>query len=344
MTQNIQLDHEDILHQGFTDPIQEMLSGATINLRLEKKSTTSVKIVAGTGSDQAAISVSGRYRFRTTEASASLPGGLPDGIHPVFVTASDNDYTGPPSNIDEKTVYTFGLEIKEIGKTPATALYRQIGAVAVVGGVIAALEQLAGRINGPMLESGALSNNGDITWGREASGAWVPQIKENAIGAAEIAPSAVAESELADAAVTSRKSKLTSGVIGPTGSLALTNAYQDASGGAGGSLEITPAVPSVLLVDAFFYFLLQPEGSGWGTINVDGTDLGSTFEELGSVQIPARGENPSTTRAMSITVPSFYRVPLTAAKHTIKLRAKKVTGGASTNLEAAMARYVLIAS
>lgn len=185
MTQNIALKHEDILHAGFTGAIQELLSGATPQFYLVFANSTTLKIVPGAGDKQQSISIQGRYRFRTTETTAALPGATPDGTHPVFVTASDNDYSGPTNEPDKPTVYTFGLEIKKSGETPGTALYRQVGSVIVVSGAITGFEQTAGGVSGAMLMAGALSAAGDLTWTRDTSGNWVPALKATAPNAAK---------------------------------------------------------------------------------------------------------------------------------------------------------------
>lgn len=188
MGQNDPLNHGQIVHEGFFDPIQELL-GAHIGagFKLERLNTTTVKVVAATEDGQVSIAVKGRYRWRTTETTAVLPGGLPTGEHPVFVTASDNDYTGPIEDPDSPTVYTFGLEIKEAGKVPATALYREIGKVQVEGGVIKWVRQTAGATIGAQMDNAwASSTEGDITWTRDVNGAWIPTVKSKAVTLAKL--------------------------------------------------------------------------------------------------------------------------------------------------------------
>lgn len=200
MTQHIELKHGQILHAGFTIPIQELLGAESVNFRLVRASSSVVAVPAAANNLQVGISVSGKYRWRTSEVTASLPGGLANGEHPVFVTASANDFGGPVEEPD-LTVHTFGLEIKKAGETPATTHYREVGKVTVTGGAITAIRQTVDAVSGAMIEAGALSGSGDLEWSREASGAWVPQLKANSVGSAEIAADAVGSSEIAAGAV-----------------------------------------------------------------------------------------------------------------------------------------------
>lgn len=175
MTQNIALAHGDILHEGFTKPIQELLSGAAPNFRVLVKTNTTLKIVAGTGDDQQSIAIDGRYRYRTTETTATLPGSLPNGEHPVYVTATDNDYAGP-TEAPDKTTRTFGLEVKKSPETPSAAIWRLVGYVTVASEKITAFRQVVGSVNGPMIENGAFVNSATVTWNRDANGAWVAEV------------------------------------------------------------------------------------------------------------------------------------------------------------------------
>lgn len=200
MTQHIELKHGQILHAGFTAPIQELLSAAVVNFRLVRVNSSTVAVPASAGAGQVGIAVGGKYRWRSSEITAALPGGLPNGEHPIFVTASDNDFGGPTEDPD-KTVHTFGLEVKKAGETPSTALYREVGKVTIAAAAIAGIRQTVASASGAQIENGALSSSGDLAWTRDESGAWVPQLKENSVGSAEIAADAVGSSEIAAGAV-----------------------------------------------------------------------------------------------------------------------------------------------
>jgi hypothetical protein len=124
---------------------------------------------------------------------------------------------------------------------------------------------------------------------------------------------------ITDGAVTSRKVKLTAGVLAASADVRTKgvgeggNPYLDVPGV---SLAITPLVPAILLV----------------TINVVASCPGTTGVETlnGSISVDAGAEN---ARIAMTTFPEdgisreesclqFYEVPLTAAAHAIKLRVK----------------------
>lgn len=205
MTQHIELDHEDIVHQGFFDPIQELLGASAPNFRIVIKNSTTIEIDAGTGNAQISIAIQGRYRWRTTDITAALPGGLADGTHPIFVTASDNDFSGPVNDPDKDTVYTFGLAIHKNGDTPSSALYRQVGWVEVKAGAIAGLRQTVASVSGAQIEDGALSNAGSGIWTREPGGGLLFTLKENIVSAREVADNAVDSAALIDLCVITAK-------------------------------------------------------------------------------------------------------------------------------------------
>ena len=123
----------------------------------------------------------------------------------------------------------------------------------------------------------------------------------------------VETSDLADAAVTSRKAKLTAGIITPSTSLTLTSSYKDV---AGAVLEITPDVASNLLVVAIFDFhiILGPI-TCLGTLKVDAIAEESRHAES-TVGSGVGGDRR--------TVSQVYLIPLSAAAHTIQMRAKGI--------------------
>lgn len=183
MTQHIELDYSDPVHEGFFDAIQELLGAyAPTNFKIERVNATTIKVVASTDNGQVGMAINGKYRWRTTETTAALPGGLPDGEHPIFVTASANSFGGPLGDPDEATDYKFGLQIKKSGETPATAHYREVGKVTVASGAITGLRQLVASVSGAQIESGALSSEGsEVTWSREAGGGLLAQLKPTSI-------------------------------------------------------------------------------------------------------------------------------------------------------------------
>jgi hypothetical protein len=145
MTQHMALDYQDPVHEGFFDPLQELLGAAVPSLRITVSNPTTLQVTATTDNGQIAVAINGRYRYRTTNTTAALPGSTPDGTHPVYVTATDNDFTQPEPDPDALTDYTFGLAIRRTADgPPASALYRQVGEVDVVAQAITAFRQTAG--------------------------------------------------------------------------------------------------------------------------------------------------------------------------------------------------------
>lgn len=142
MTQNVVLDKGSVAIEPFFDATQEMLGAATSNFRLLVASSTTLTAEAGTVNDQASISIEGKYRFRTTSVTVSHPGGAA-GSHSVYVTASANDFTNPPPNIDA-TDYNFNLVILTSGTPGGVAHFRKVGEVDWDGTKITHVRQLVG--------------------------------------------------------------------------------------------------------------------------------------------------------------------------------------------------------
>lgn len=167
----------------------------------------------------------------------------------------------------------------------------------------------ADKLGGSSVETGKVKD-GAVTAGKLAS---------SAVEEAKIKDGAVTEAKHADGSVTSRKAKLTAGVVEASESWALTLVYEDAPGA---SLEITPAVPSLLLVTAVFCFGWENADtqSAQGTISLDGVDQTSMAVLTNTV--------PGATGADALTtVPQVYSLSLSAAKHTVKMRARRVAAG-----------------
>lgn len=145
MTQHFPLNYGDVVHQGFFDPIQELLGASLPSLRIKVHDATTLRITAGSGNDQVAAAIMGKYRFITSTINASL-GAISSGTASVYITASDNDFsggaTGPP---DVATNYGFGMEIKSGTTTPTSDLYRKVGEVDVVAGAITAFRAMGGN-------------------------------------------------------------------------------------------------------------------------------------------------------------------------------------------------------
>jgi hypothetical protein len=146
-----------------------------------------------------------------------------------------------------------------------------------------------------------------------------------------------------DGSATSRKTKLTAGIKRASKTETfLTNVYQDIEGT---TLEITPEVSSLLLVNSTFHF--QITGAG-GIENVEA--LGRLMvDEVGQAQLATlRLEGTELLKnltALHATVTQSYVISLTAAKHVLKLQAGRAIQGTAKCFggDTALA-YTLIAS
>lgn len=149
MTQHFPLNYTNVVHEGFFDPIQELL-GTYTGLRIYVVNGTTLGITAGTGNSQVAVTINSSdatlagFRYISSNITASLPGGLTDGTGSVYVTASQNSFNlAAPSDPDSATDYTFALSILASG-TPSTNLYRKVGEVDVVSSAITAFRPMGG--------------------------------------------------------------------------------------------------------------------------------------------------------------------------------------------------------
>ena len=118
------------------------------------------------------------------------------------------------------------------------------------------------------------------------------------------------------------------------GTLTLTTSYQDI---ANTTLEITPSVASYLRIWAVFGFRAQKletfgEGSAIGTVSLDGTDQTSPLSR------GAYLAGPNTISGGAY--PANFVLALTAAAHTIKLRAKKEENAQFAFLDPAYTHYL----
>jgi hypothetical protein len=144
MAQNVPLDKGQTAIEPFFDATQELLSGSAPQFRLDLANTTTVKVVAAANAnDQASVAVGGLYRFRTTEPTALASGTA--GVRDIYVTASNNNFTGPPEDLDFPTDYTFGLQVRTTGSPPVGVdQYRKVGELDWDGSAITNLRQLVG--------------------------------------------------------------------------------------------------------------------------------------------------------------------------------------------------------
>lgn len=129
----------------------------------------------------------------------------------------------------------------------------------------------------------------------------------------------------------SKQLKPTVGLVSASADLTLTTSYQDVPGA---TLEISPAVASSLKVTAIFRFMQHENGTARGTVQVDGVD-----QEGSAILTPYSGST-----VMEATVSQVYLLPLTAAVHTIKLRARREAAEGQCFKQGSRFLYELIAS
>ena len=149
------------------------------------------------------------------------------------------------------------------------------------------------------------------------------------------------EGGIADGAISSKKLKPTAGVITASGESTLTASYADVSGA---KLEITPSVASLLLVTAVFDFEVETVATP-----------GAVVEAVGSLKVDSESEQSigaifskkslGTVDALRNSASQTYALSLTAATHTIKMRAKKNgEGTAKARTFATRLSYLLLAA
>lgn len=143
------------------------------------------------------------------------------------------------------------------------------------------------------------------------------KLANNAVTAEKIIAGAITETKLGDGSVTSRKFKPTGGDVEASENLALAGAYANVPGAL---LKITPVVASILKVEATWDLEIHPNGGisqALGTLSVDGVDQEREANFLGNTinNVQLRGTKTQT-----------YRLALTAAEHTIRMRAAKPLG------------------
>lgn len=136
------------------DSLQEFVSTLAANFQIDQPSATSVRVKAGAGNDQVALGMQGKWRYIAADVTAAHPGGAA-ATYDVYATASANDFTGTPPNVD-LTNYAFALAIVAHLATPATALYRKVAELTWDGTAITQVSQLVGSV-------ASSSFSGDVT-------------------------------------------------------------------------------------------------------------------------------------------------------------------------------------
>lgn len=288
------------------------IAGATAFVK-NRATSTLVNVYADSGTTENVVT-----QPLTTDSGGRLTGWLPRGSYLVEITVSG------------KVPYTEYLEI-------ATASDESID-----GPWLASEAITAGKLGPESVETGKIKNLA-VTAGKLGSESVESgKIKNLAVIAGKLGSSSVEEANIVDGAATSRKTRLTADVkrqsVGP---LALEASYKDITGT---SFELTPSVASNLIVTATFQFSFTGgEGSALqqaiGTLNIDGSDQTgvATYKVVGETNLKSFSN-------IQITVSQSYILALTAIKHTMKLRARKVGTLTIESFENTSLAYILVAS
>lgn len=168
MTRHRQLSYGATIPQDFLDQIQEFISTQiSPNAAVVVLNTNTVQIAAGTDNNQVTLGINGRWRYITSAANATHPGGAA-ATYNLWATSADNSFTIGPPEVDN-TVYTFALQILPVGSSPSTALFRQIGTVVWNGSAITDANLLfddptvhGGLVPGDLIQSAAASRPGAL--------------------------------------------------------------------------------------------------------------------------------------------------------------------------------------
>jgi hypothetical protein len=132
----------DIFPAGFLDALNEFLGAqATPNLILDRPSTTSMRIAAGSGDDLRAVAIDGAWRYVTSNVTASAPANSA-GTFPIYVTTKANNSSQEDAGTFD---YSFGLKLSTTPSgSGSEALYRQIGTYDWDGSAITGWTQTVG--------------------------------------------------------------------------------------------------------------------------------------------------------------------------------------------------------
>lgn len=145
------LERGDVFPESWTDGIQEYISTVATNLRIERPTTTTLQVPAGTGDDQVTLGIDGLWRYRTSAVSAGGPGGAA-AVHDIYAVASANIFADTPDPDTDTTDYTFGIQVLASGGTPsgthggrAITGYRKIGEAEWDGAKYTAVRVMTGN-------------------------------------------------------------------------------------------------------------------------------------------------------------------------------------------------------
>jgi microcystin-dependent protein len=149
----------DPLPADWTDAIQELVSGlGAFQVRIKPGAPGTLQVPAGTGNDQVAIPIEGRWRYVTAPVERAGVGSARS--VDVYVTAADNVFVaGSPGEVDN-TDYSFSLAIVDSGAAAPTgvALKRKVAVAGWDGSGFVAVDPVVGGV----VDSGQRWRPGDL--------------------------------------------------------------------------------------------------------------------------------------------------------------------------------------
>lgn len=188
---------EDIFPSWFANAIQDFLSSARTDLPLSLKNTTTVQVVPDLELGIAGIAIEGAWRFNTGTVSRVHPGGA-KGTYIIWAVALKDVINSTPDPFTDHTVRTFDLRITS-GANPSgegVEIFEKVGEIDWSGAAIEAIRQTHGKISGPQIADGALSNSGAFTWTREPGGGLVASLDDGGVTDAKLASSPLGRHEV----------------------------------------------------------------------------------------------------------------------------------------------------
>lgn len=164
-----------------------------------------------------------------------------------------------------------------------------------------------------------------------AGGVGSTSLASGAVTAAKVANDAIVNANVASSAAitgdkldtTDGRLKQTVGLVTASSNLSLTGSYSDITGA---TVTFTPDVACYALVTAVFDLEIDNTNAiqvATGTLTVDGSAQTRTA-------VLAQNTNSGSNITPRATVTQVYRVPLTAASHTLKLQAMRTASGSAT--------------
>jgi hypothetical protein len=142
---------DEVFPSWWPNAISEQVGVIVENFELRKASITSVEVPADSANGLAVVGINGRWRFRSTPAVRSHPGGAA-GTYPVFAVAAETDIGSAPLPYTDETAYAWDLRIEPPGGEPALSAgvvdhFRKVGEVDWSGSQITAVRQLVGQVS-----------------------------------------------------------------------------------------------------------------------------------------------------------------------------------------------------